>query len=138
MLTDWLQSIYSRIAQLGTSIQSLKNSLDDLNKSIEEKIINLSTRVTEFSKEIELTQTKYITAVGDIGQDVTRELKKLQEGIGLDALNALISNLEQFSSLSGEILNQENVNMVLSEAIDSVKMLKGAVDKDLSLDTEKK
>ena len=136
MLSDLIQSIYARIAQLGTSIQSLKKSLDDLNKNIEEKITNLTSKVGEFSKEIEITQTKHISVVREIGSGVMRELKKLEEGIGLDALNNLISKLEQFATLSGEILNQESVNMLLSEAIDSVKLMKESINKGESLKTE--
>jgi hypothetical protein len=136
MLSDLIQSIYTRIAQLGSSIQSLKKSLDDLNKNIEEKITNLTSKVGEFSKEIEITQTKHISVVSEIGAGVGRELKKLQEGIGLEALSNLISKLEQFSTLSGEILNQENVNMLLSEAINSVKLMKESINKEETLKTE--
>ena len=63
-------------------------------------------------------------------------MKKLQEGIGLEALSNLISKLEQFSTLSGEILNQENVNMLLSEAINSVKLMKESINKEETLKTE--
>jgi len=37
MLTDLLNSIYTRIAQLGQAIQGLKTSLDGLNQNIEQK-----------------------------------------------------------------------------------------------------
>jgi len=38
MLTDLLQNIYKRIAQLGQAIQALNSSLDGLNQNIEYQI----------------------------------------------------------------------------------------------------
>ncbi len=124
MLTDLLQNIYNRIAQLGKSIQDLKQSLDDLNNNIEQKITNLTGKMSEFSKEIEVTQTKHIGTLLEIGSGVTTELKKLEEGLGIKAINDLINNLEKFSNLASEVLNQDTVNLLLSEAIESVKLLK--------------
>ncbi|HEC40329.1 hypothetical protein LCGC14_0756190 [marine sediment metagenome] len=124
MLTDLLQNIYKRIAQLGQAIQQLNESLNALNTNIDEKISNLTEKLENFSTEISFTQTKHIDAVKEIGVGTTRELKVLKEGIGLDALKNLVKNLEDFSKLSESILNQETVNLLLSEAIDSVKMVK--------------
>ncbi|MFW9865602.1 MAG: hypothetical protein ACFFEN_05825 [Candidatus Thorarchaeota archaeon] len=130
MLTDLLQNIYKRIAQLGQSIQTLNESLNTLNRNIEQKISNLSAKLEEFSNEITLTQTKHIDAVKEIGAGTTRELKYLQQGLGLDALNNLIKKLEDFSKLSESILNQDTVNLLLSEAIDSVKSLKETIKEE--------
>lgn len=130
MLTDLLQNIYNRIAGLGKSIQELKKSLDDLNANIEQKITNLSEKIGEFSKEIEITQTKHIAAVAEIGTGVTKELKKVQSGLGLEAFDTLIKNLQNFSKLAEEILNQDTVNLLLSEAISSVKTIKQSVAKE--------
>lgn len=124
MLTDLLQNIYKRIAQLGQAIQQLNESLNALNINIDEKISNLTEKLESFSGEISITQTKYIDAVKEIGVGTTRELKVLKEGIGLDALKNLVNKLEDFSKLSESILNQETVNLLLSEAIDSVKSVK--------------
>jgi hypothetical protein len=130
MLTDLLQNIYKRIAQLGQSIQELNNSLLQLNQNIEEKISNLTEKLEEFSNEINVTQTKHIDAVKEIGGEATRELKIIQEGLGLDALKNLIKKLEDFSNLSEGILNQDTVNLLLSEAIDSVKVLKESLKEE--------
>lgn len=130
MLTDLLQNIYKRIAQLGQSIQQLNASLNALNQNIEEKIANLTHKLEEFSNEINLTQTKHIDAVREIGKGTTRELKTIQEGLGIEALNTLIKKLEDFSKLSESILNQDTVNLLLSEAIDSVKILKQSVKQE--------
>jgi len=124
MLTDLLNSIYKRIAQLGQAIQGLKTSLDGLNQNIEEKITNLNEKLKSFSEEIDITQTKHIDVLKEIGESTTEELKRIQEGLGLDALNTLIKKLHEFEKLSGEILNQDTVNLLLSEAISSVKNLK--------------
>ena len=130
MLTDLLQNIYKRIAQLGQAIQELKTSLDGLNQNIEQKISNLTEKLEEFSNEINVTQTKHIDAVKEIGEGTTRELKIIQDGIGLEALNNLIKKLEDFAKLSEGVLNQETVNLLLSEAIDSVKNLKESLKEE--------
>ncbi|MFW9820965.1 MAG: hypothetical protein ACFFE5_15265 [Candidatus Thorarchaeota archaeon] len=127
MLTDLLQNIYKRIAQLGQAIQELKKSLDGLNQNIEDKISNLTAKLEEFSNEINVTQTKHIDVVKEIGAGTTDELKVIQEGLGLDALKNLIKKLEEFSKLSEGVLNQDIVNLLLSEAIDSVKILKKSI-----------
>jgi len=130
MLTDLLQNIYKRIAQLGAAIQQLNESLNSLNQNIEDKISNLTGKLEEFSNEITVTQTKYIDVVKDIGEGTTTELKLIQEGLGLDALKNLIKKLKDFSKLSEGILNQETVNLLLSEAIDSVKSLKESIKEE--------
>ncbi|MHA2401244.1 MAG: hypothetical protein ACXADU_20465 [Promethearchaeota archaeon] len=130
MLTDLLQNIYKRIAQLGAAIQTLNESLNALNTNIEEKIANLTSKLGDFSNEINVTQTKHIDAVKEIGTGTTRELKMIQEGLGLEALKNLIEKLNDFSKLSESILNEETVNLLLSEAIDSVKTLKESVKED--------
>ena len=130
MLTDLLQNIYKRIAQLGSAIQELKTSLDGLNQNIEQKISNLTVKLEEFSNEINVTQTKYIDVVKEIGEGTTNELNVIQEGLGLDALKNLIKKLEDFAKLSEGVLNQETVNLLLSEAIDSVKSLKESVKEE--------
>ncbi len=124
MLTDLLNSIYGRIAQLGQAIQGLKTSLDGLNQNIEQKISNLNEKLKEFSVEIDTTKGKHMEILKEIGESTKQELLKIQEGLGLDALTALISNLEEFEKLSGEVLNQDTVNLLLSEAISSVKNMK--------------
>jgi hypothetical protein len=125
MLTDLLNSIYKRIAQLGQAIQGLKTSMDGLNQNIEQKIINLNEKLKEFTEEIDITQNKHIGVLKEIGESTKNELKRIQEGLGLEALTTLIANLEEFEKLSSEVLNQDTVNLLLSEAITSVKQLKG-------------
>ena len=124
MLTDLLNSIYTRIAQLGQAIQGLKTSLDGLNQNIEQKISNLNEKLKEFSVEIDTTKGKHIEVLREIGEGTKHELVKIQEGLGLEAFGTLISNLEEFEKLSGEVLNQDTVNLILSEAISSVKNMK--------------
>ena len=124
MLTDLLQNIYKRIAQLGQAIQGLKTSLDGLNQNIEQKITSLNEKLEEFTTEIDITKNSHIEVLKEIGEGTKDELRKLQMGLGLDALQALIVKLEEFEKLSGEILNQDTVNLLLSEAITSVNSLK--------------
>ena len=124
MLTDLLQNIYKRIAQLGQAIQGLKTSLDGLNQNIEQNITSLNEKLEEFTTEINITKNSHIEVLKEIGEGTKDELRKLQMGLGLDAIQALIAKLEEFEKLSGEILNQDTVNLLLSEAITSVNSLK--------------
>ena len=124
MLTDLLQNIYGRIAQLGKAIQDLKTSMDGLNQNIEEKITNLNDKMANFSQEISITQTKHLEVLKEIGDGSSEEIKNIQEGLGLNVLKKLISDMDDFSKLAKEVLNQDTVNLLLSEAISCVKTLK--------------
>ena len=124
MMQDLLNSIYNRIAQLGQAIQSLKTTLDELNQNIEKKISNLNERILEFSKEINITQTIHIDALKEIGFGVTSEIEKIRQGLALDSFQNMTSSLENFEKLASEVLNQDTVNLLLSEAIESVMKLK--------------
>ena len=124
MITDLLTNIYNRIAQLGQEIQNLKGSLDALNQNIEDKIAALGQKMDEFNNEIDITKNKHTVALQDMGGVVMKELMKLQEGLGLKDLEDMIGNLQKFSNLSEEVLSQDTVNLLLSEAINTVKSLK--------------
>ena len=124
MLQDLLQSIYQRISQLGLAIQALKTSLDELNQNIETKISNLNERISDFSSEINVTQTIHIDAIKEIGGGVTTELEKVKKGLALDSFESILKNLQNFEKLAQEVLNQDTVNLLLSEAINSVKEIK--------------
>lgn len=124
MLTDLLKNIYDRISQLGKEIQGLKGSLDDLNRNIEENINALNNRLGQFSEEIQVTQTKHLEVLERIGDNATNKIDSVKEKIGLESIDNLISDLEQFSALSEDLLKQEHVELLLSEAISSVKTLK--------------
>jgi len=124
MLQDLLQSIYQRISQLGLAIQALKTSLDELNQNIETKISNLNERISDFSSEINVTQTIHIDAIKEIGDGVTNELEKVKKGLALDSFESILKNLQNFEKLAQEVLNQDTVNLLLSEAINSVKEIK--------------
>ncbi|TXT67291.1 MAG: hypothetical protein BAJALOKI1v1_130026 [Promethearchaeota archaeon] len=124
MLTDLLQNIYNRISHLGKTIQGLKTSLDGLNKSIEDKVTTLNQKLSEFSNEINLTQTKHLEVLERIGSSATDEIEKIKDKIGLTSIKKLTNDLENFSKLSEEILNQETVEVLLSEAIATVKAIK--------------
>ena len=136
MLQDLLNSIYQRIAQLGQSIQGLKTSLDELNQNIEEKITNLGGKISEFSNEIKLTQTKHIETIKEIGMEATNNLNIVQEGLALDSFQNIVSNLENFEKLAQEVLNQDTVNLLLSEAIDSVKKMKDNLKEEPLIEEE--
>jgi len=130
MLTDLLQNIYTRISQLGLAIQGLKTSLDELNQNIEQKIKNLNNIISEFSNEIGITQFKHIETIKGIGLEVSNKLNVIQEGLALDSFQNMIVSLENFEKLAKEVLNQDTVNLLLSEAINSVKKMKQSLKEE--------
>ncbi|MCK4282568.1 MAG: hypothetical protein KAX10_10655 [Candidatus Lokiarchaeota archaeon] len=127
MLTDLLQNIYKRIAQLGNAIQGLKESLDGLNKNIEEKISNLSKQFGDLKFQIEDGGTAHISTLESIGKNVTIELEKLQKNLAIDSIEQLIQNLDSFSSIAEQTLKQENVDLLIKEALDSINKFKEQV-----------
>ncbi len=124
MLQDLLSSIYNRIAQLSDAINGLKTSLDDLNQTITTKITDLNNRFSNLTNEMNSIQNSYVESISVIGEGVVDELGKIQEGLALDSLKNIISNLETFEKVASEVLNQDTVNLLLSEAIESVKKIK--------------
>ena len=56
--------------------------------------------------------------------EATNNLNIIQQGLALDSFHNIVSNLENFEKLAQEVLNQDTVNLLLSEAIDSVKKMK--------------
>lgn len=124
MLTDLLQNIYKRIAQLGNAIQGLKESLDGLNKNIEEKISNLSKQFGDLKFQIEEGGTTHISTLEGISKNVTVELEKLQQDLAIDSIEKLIQNLDTFSTIAEQTLKQENVDLLIKEALDSINKFK--------------
>jgi DNA anti-recombination protein RmuC len=124
MLTDLLQNIYKRIAQLGNAIQGLKESLDGLNKNIEERISNLSKQFGDLKFQIEEGGTSHLTTLENIGKNVTTEIEKLQSNLAIDSIEKLIKNLDAFSSIAEQTLKQENVDLLIKEALDSINKFK--------------
>jgi len=124
MLTDLLQNIYKRIAQLGNAIQGLKESLDGLNKNIEEKISNLSKQFGDLKFQIEEGGVTHISTLEGISKNVTVELEKLQQDLAIDSIEKLIQNLDTFSTIAEQTLKQENVDLLIKEALDSINKFK--------------
>jgi ABC-type transporter Mla subunit MlaD len=124
MLTDMLNSIYGRIAQLGQSIQGLKESLDGLNKNIEEKIKNLSNQFRDLKGQIDEHGNVHVNALLNIGETVTKEITKLQDNLAINAIEKLIGDLDSFSKIAEQTLKQENVDIMLKEALDSINLFK--------------
>jgi len=124
MLTDLLQNIYKRIAQLGNAIQGLKESLDGLNKNIEEKISNLSKQFADLKFQIEDGGAAHVSTLESIGKNVTIELEKLQKNLAIDSIEQLIQNLDSFSNIAEQTLKQENVDLLIKEALDSINKFK--------------
>ena len=119
-----LNAIYGRIAQLGQAVQGLKESLDGLNKNIEEKISNLTNQFSDLKTQIDSGGEAHIQSLVGIGSRVTEEISKLQNKIGIEAIEKLTQDLATFSNIAEQTLKQENVDLLIKEALDSINQFK--------------
>lgn len=124
MLTDMLNAIYGRIAQLGQAVQGLKESLDGLNTNIEDKIKNLTSQFSDLKVQIDIGGETHIQSLVGIGAKVTEEISKLQNKIGIEAIGKLTQDLATFSNIAEHTLKQENVDLLIKEALDSINQFK--------------
>ena len=136
MLTDLLQNIYSRIAQLGKSIQQLQHSIEELNKSLVDKVESLVDSIKTMTDSVEKDADTEALIFRQIGDEAIREINKLQEHIGLEDFEKLLSNLKNTVSASEEALKPEIVDLLLKEVLDGVRSLKMGVISDTSPDTK--
>ena len=111
-----------------SSLRPLTSGLNfEKKKTIAELALHRMDDCVEFSRSERNINTKAnlnFDVLKDIGETTKLELTKIQEGLGLVALETLVKNLEEFAKLSAEVLNQDTVNLLLSEAISSVKSMK--------------
>jgi len=135
MLTDLLQNIYSRIAQLGKSIQQLQHSIEELNKSLVDKVETLVGSIKMMTDSVEKEADTEALIFRQIGDDAIREIHKLQEHIGLKDFEKLLDNLNKIVSSSEEALKPEIVDLLLKEVLDGVRSLKMG-DTEPSQDTK--
>ena len=57
----------------------------------------------------------------------------LSKAFEIDSFKKMIESLENFEKLASEVLNQDTVNLLLAEAIDTVKKLKdGLTEEEVS------
>ncbi len=126
MLTDLLQNIYSRISQLGKSIKDLQNSVDILNESLAVKVQTLVNSIQEMTENVKKegeTQTYFFE---NIGEQAVKEVKKLQEKIGLQDLEEVLEKLSSITQASEEALKPETVDILLHEVLEGIHELKSS------------
>jgi predicted nucleic acid-binding Zn-ribbon protein len=135
MLTDLLQNIYGRIAQLGKSIQQLQHSIEELNKSLVEKVDSLVVSIKSMTDSVEKEADTEALIFHQIGDEAIREIHKLQEHIGLKDFEKLLDNLNKIVTSSEEALKPEIVDLLLKEVLDGVRSLKMGEPSEQSQDT---
>ncbi len=124
-LTDSLQSIYQRISTLGKSIADLSSTLEGINSNINEKVSKLTGEIEGLTEELKAEGNLHIETLENIGQTITREILKVEEGIGLEAILELKDSLKAIHDATKDALKPENVDILLSEALESIKILSG-------------
>ncbi len=136
MLTDLLQNIYGRISQLGKSINSLQESLDNLNNTINDKVETLVGSIKTMSEGVEREGETQQLIFQEIGDNLVLEVKRLQENVGLKDLDELKEKLEKIVQSSEDALRPETVDVLLHEVLTAVRQLthgEGAGEDDDSL-----
>ncbi|WP_457919558.1 hypothetical protein [Candidatus Lokiarchaeum ossiferum] len=124
MLTDLLQNIYSRIATLGKSIQTLQGSVESLNTNLGEKVQSLVDSIKSMTESVEKEGETQNLVFKQIGEEAVQEIQLLQERVGLKDLDELTGRLNQFVDLSQEALKPETVDILLREVLDSIREVK--------------
>ncbi|MHA1733538.1 MAG: hypothetical protein ACTSU5_16440 [Promethearchaeota archaeon] len=124
-LTDSLQSIYQRISGLGKSIQDLSETLERINTNINDKVSKLTHEISGLTEELKKEGKLHLQNLENIGQTITREILKVEEGIGLEAILELKESLRAIHDATKDALKPENVDILLAEALESIKILSG-------------
>lgn len=129
MLTDLLQNIYSRISQLGKSIQNLQKSIDNLNNTLVERVDSLVGSIKSMTESVETEGEAQNLIFHQIGDDVVGEILKFREKMGLKDLDEVLERLTKITEASEEALKPETVDVLLHEVLSGIKSLK-EVDKE--------
>lgn len=137
MLTDLMNNIYSRISQLGKSIQGLQGSLEILNKTLNEKTSTLVDSIKQMKEFVEKEGEAQNLVFDRIGQDTLKEIQKLQERIGMKDLNEVTEKLHKILESSEEALKPEIVDLLIHEVLSAVRQIKGEDVKDANEDATK-
>jgi hypothetical protein len=128
MLTDLMQNIYGRIAQLGQSIKSLQDSLDKLNATLNEKVGSLVASIKSISQTVEKEGETQKLAFEDIREAALKEINALQERIGKKDMNEIHTKLLSIVENSQEALKPETVDVIIREILDNINKLKEIKD----------
>ena len=129
MLTDLLQNIYSRISQLGKSIQNLQNSIDSLNTNLVDRVDSLVGSIKSMTESVEREGDAQHLVFRQIGDNVVGEIMKFREKMGLKDLDEVLVRLSDITEASEEALKPETVDLLLHEVLQGIKSLK-EVDKN--------
>lgn len=124
MLTDLLQNIYNRIAQLGKTIQALQDSLDKLNSALSEKVTRLVESIKAMSKSVDREGETQNLVFQQLKNDAIAEIKRLQENVGIKDLDELLNKLKGLAKASEETLRPETVDVLLHEVLQGLNKLK--------------
>lgn len=128
MLTDLMQNIYGRIAQLGQSIKSLQDSLDKLNATLIEKVGSLVTSIKAISQTVEKEGETQKLAFEDIREAALKEILSLQERVGKKDMTEIQTKLNSIVENSQEALQPETVDVIIREILDNINKLKEIKD----------
>ncbi|MHA1610587.1 MAG: hypothetical protein ACTSYU_00920 [Promethearchaeota archaeon] len=131
MLTDLLQNIYSRISQLGKSIQNLQKSTDNLNQNLVERVDSLVGSIKSMTESVEREGDAQHLVFQQIGDNIVGEIMKFREKMGLKDLDEVLVRLTNITEASEEALKPETVDLLLHEVLKGIKSLK-EVDKSHS------
>jgi methyl-accepting chemotaxis protein len=128
-LTDLIQNIYTRISQLGKSIQSLQETLDRLNATLKEKVTSLVESIRVMSQTVDREGETQKLVFEQIRESAIAEIIKLQERVGKKDMDELLEKLKKIVESSEEALKPETVDVLLAEVLANINKLKD-IDKE--------
>lgn len=125
MINDTLQNVYNRLAGMGKSVAQLQQSLDNLNKNVQDKVEKLTRTIVTMKENTEKEGMAFKLVLEETGKSFLDEVNQLKENIGLKDMTELISKLKHISAVSQDALKPETVDVLLDEVLKGIKTLMG-------------
>ncbi|HMF33564.1 MAG TPA: hypothetical protein VKK79_19225 [Candidatus Lokiarchaeia archaeon] len=125
LILDSVQSIYARITNISKSMGELGNSINALKQALQDKIGKVVDQIGQMNGTVQNEGAMHADILRGIANDVTKEITKLQEEVGLRAVEDLKNNLTTIYDSVKETLRPDNVDILLAEALETIKILQG-------------
>ncbi len=125
LILDSVQSIYARITSISKSITDLGGSLNALKGVIQDKIGILVNQIAQMNDQVKKEGEMHAEILMNVAKNVSSEIKKLQEEMGIKSIEGLKDNLTTIHGIVKETLKPENVDLLLAEALAAIKVLQG-------------
>lgn len=124
-MMDAIQALYQRVAAAGRSVQELSDALKPLQKGVNDQVASLTEEIKDLTAQVKREGELHIKTLEAIGKSITREIKRIREGIGLEALIQMKDAMKKILDATKGALTVENVKFLMDEAEEAVRILVG-------------